>query len=193
MIYVDEDIWGYDLNQSLEQVSEQRRAHALRYVKEEDRRLSVAVYQLLCKGLNKEYGISELPEFDYEKNGKPFLKGHPEIHFNLSHTKGVCACALSDKPIGIDVEHILQNDEDVMRRTMNAEEMAEILGSAHPDTAFIRLWTMKESLLKLTGEGLCDDLPGLLVNKEDFHFTTETHDGYVLSVCELANKNKNRN
>lgn len=193
MIYVDEDIWGYDLNQSLEQVSEQRRAHALRYVKEEDRRLSVAAYLLLCKGLEQEYGLSERLEFGYEKNGKPYLIGYPEIHFNLSHTKDVCACVISDHPVGIDVERILHQDEEVMRRTMNEEEMAEIDGSNNPEATFIRLWTMKESLLKLTGEGLCDDLPGLLVNKEDFHFTTETHDGYVLSVCELANKNKNRN
>ena len=46
--------------------------------------------QLLLKGLDKLYGIRfSLPELEealqIDTNGKPFLPGHPELFFNISH------------------------------------------------------------------------------------------------------------
>lgn len=184
MVYINDDIEGFDLASAFEEVSVQRRTHAQRYLQEQDRRLSVAAYLLLCKGLSEEFGIVDKPEFGFGVHGKPFLIGHPDIHFNLSHCDGVCACVISSHPVGIDVERILHYEDDVMRLTMNETELEHIRRSENPEAAFIRLWTMKESLLKLTGQGLCDDLPGLLDDADRYCFTTDERDGYVLTVCE---------
>ena len=86
MIYLNDDIEGLDLEHAFASVSPQRRDYALRYRFELDRRLSLAVYLLLCEGLKEEYGISELQEFVFGHHGKPALKNHPEIHFNLGAT-----------------------------------------------------------------------------------------------------------
>ncbi len=184
MIYINDDIEGFDLASAFEEVSVQRRTYALRYLRERDRRLSVAAYLLLCKGLREEFGIVEKPDFGFGVHGKPFLIGHPDIHFNLSHCDGVCACVISSHPVGIDVERILLYEDDVIRRTMNKTEQERIQRSEKPETAFIRLWTMKESLLKLTGQGLCVDLSSLLNNADRYCFTTDERDGYMLTVCE---------
>ena len=106
MIYVREDIWDFDLESSLREISEQRREQALRFKHEQGRRLCVLAYLLLKQGLREEYGIMDNPVFEYNEHGKPFIVGHPEIFFNLSHCKEAVACAISDQPVGIDVESV---------------------------------------------------------------------------------------
>ena len=60
MIYVSEDIWSFDLEAGLKEISEQRREQALKFRHEQGQRLCVLAYQLLKQGLKEEYGISEL-------------------------------------------------------------------------------------------------------------------------------------
>ena len=62
MIYIDDHIDDFDLQEALATVSAQRREQALRYRHERDRRLNVAAYRLLHRSLMTEYGINELPK-----------------------------------------------------------------------------------------------------------------------------------
>lgn len=39
-----------------------------------------------------------------EYYGKPYIDGYKEWQFNISHTSGMIAIAVSDKPVGIDIE-----------------------------------------------------------------------------------------
>ena len=66
---------------------------------------------------------------------------------------------------------------------MNGKEVDEIVHSPHPDLAFTRLWTMKEAVLKLSGEGIRDDIKNVLTDIPN-HFTTVVNQrrGYVYSV-----------
>lgn len=50
---------------------------------------------------------------------------------------------------------------------------------------------MKESLLKLTGEGITDNLHGILSTAGHYHFVTEEHvkEGYVLTWVEEKDQN----
>ncbi len=185
MIYVDEHIDDFDLQQGLKEISEQRREQALKYKFERGQRTCVLAYLLLKKALKEEYGMVENPIFEYGEHGKPSIVGHPEIHFNFSHCKEAVACAVSRQPIGIDVESIGRFRESVARYAMNEEELAQILQAERPDIVFTRLWTMKEARLKLTGEGINDDMKSILVGDKK-RYTTEEHlsKGYILTVCE---------
>ena len=183
MIYIDDNIDGFDLDESLMAVSPQRREYALRYRQERDRRLCIAAYRLLWKALHVEYGIDEAPVFIYDGSGKPMLQGHPGIHFSLSHCQGVAACALSDHPIGIDVETLDHYSEDVARQVMNDDEMRQILDSPNPALAFTRLWTMKESLFKLTGGAHGSNPANLLDDVGSYRFTTVIHPHYIYTAC----------
>ena len=164
MIYYDDHIWDLNLHQALAEVCEQRREYALRYCQERDQRLCLAAYILLWRALRLEYGIDEAPEFIYGNHGKPFLKGHPEIHFSLSHCPVAVACAVSDHPVGIDIETTAHYSIEVARRVMNDDEILQIEASAQPEVTFTRLWTMKESLYKLTSDDTGGDIRHMLDN-----------------------------
>ena len=185
MIYLNDHIDDFDLEEAMNRLSPQRREQVMRYKHEQGRRLSAAAYLLLCEGLRQEYGITEPPVFGYHEGGKPFIEGHPDIHFNLSHCREAAICVIAPHPIGVDVESVRRFKEDLALYTMNDQEMEQITCDVRPDIAFIRLWTMKEALLKMTGEGIRNDLKNLLVEHTDvrFHTIVSPDNRYVYTVA----------
>lgn len=187
MIYINDAIDQFPLSTALQEISEQRREQAMQFKFEQGRRLCVAAYQLLQKGLLLEYDITEPPIFGYEADGKPFIEGHPDVHFNLSHCHEAAICAVSDHPVGIDIESIRPFKDSLARYTMNDDELRLIHHSTHPEVAFIRLWTMKEALLKLTGKGIRNNLRDVLsVASDKIRFSTVINQPrhYIYSICE---------
>jgi 4'-phosphopantetheinyl transferase len=185
-VYINDDIENFDLQQALQGISEQRREQALRYKHEQGQRLCVAAYLLLKQALQEQEGITENPVFEYGEHGKPYIVGHPELHFSLSHCKEAAVCVLSRRPIGIDVESIGRYIDSVARYAMSDVELQQIQQAALPEVAFTRLWTMKESLLKLTGEGINDKMKETLENANIEWFTTveRLDKNYIYTVCE---------
>ena len=182
MIYLNDNIAGFDFEAALPLLSEQRREQALQFKHEQGRKTCAAAYLLLCEGLRQEYGIDEKPVFDYGEHGKPFIVGHPEIHFNLSHCKEAAICALNSRPVGVDIESIRSYKDSLARYTMSEEEMAQIEQADRADVAFVRLWTMKEAVLKLSGEWLRSDMKHVLTGAEVFQTVVCEEKGYVYSV-----------
>ena len=183
MIYLSEDIWDFDLSKALNEISEQRREQALKFKFEQGQRLCVLAYQLLKEGLYKEYGITENPIFEYNEHGKPSIVGHPEIYFNLSHCKEAVVCAISNHPIGVDVESIREFKDSLVNYTMNDDEVREIEASENPASAFIRLWTMKEATMKLVGTGISNDMK-TVIDTAKYKYTTIDRQRYIYTVCE---------
>jgi len=166
MLYINDHLLDFDLTAALAQLSEQRREQALRYRYEMGQRTCAAAYLLLCEALRKEYGIDEKPIFIFGEHGKPSIQGHPEIHFNFSHCKEAALCYVSDRPVGVDVETVHSLRDGLAEYTMNDDEMAEIRGAEDPALAFTRLWTMKEAVQKLTGEGINNHLKEVLLRDD---------------------------
>ena len=106
MIYLNTHPEDLNIDLALKQVSPQRREAALRYMRDIDRKLSLAAFLLLMEGLEKEYGISEPPVLAFGPHGKPFLRDYPHIHFNLSHCSRAALCVVGDAPVGCDVETV---------------------------------------------------------------------------------------
>ena len=183
MLYINDDISNFDFDASVEQLSAQRLAQALRFRHVLGRKLNAAAYLLLRQGLSVEYGITESPELGYNEHGKPFVIGHPEVHFNLSHCRIAVVCALSSHPVGVDVEHIRPLNESLVHYTMNDGEVAEIMSSPHPDVAFTCLWTKKEALLRLLGTGISGNVKDVLNDKPSPHTVVELDKGYVYSIA----------
>ena len=186
MLYLNDHLEDLDLGLALAQLSEQRREQALRFSHDAGRRTCAAAYLLLCEALRREYGITDNPLFEYGEHGKPSIVGHPEIYFNLSHCREAVACVVADHPVGIDVECIREFRDSLVNFAMNIDEVVRIQAAECPDVEFIRLWTMKEARLKLTGEGITDDIKTALSAADHFRFTTvERLDrNYIYTVCE---------
>lgn len=185
-IYLSQEIWDFDLEAALGEISVQRREQALKFKHELGKRLCVLAYQLLKRGLAEVYGIRENPVFEYNEHGKPMIVGHPEIFFNLSHCKEAAICVVSDQPVGVDVESVRSFNESLVRYTMNEAEVKEIESAEDQAVAFIRLWTMKESALKLIGTGISNELKQVL-QQENLQFQTfvDTQRRFVYSICHF--------
>lgn len=122
---------------------------------------------LLDEVLKKSFGLSNI-EIQTNEYGKPFLKNHPEIHFNLSHSGGVVVLTVSDTECGVDIESTAKPHEamGVANRFFSRNEYAAMVLSADPNEAFCRLWTLRESYVKMRGKGFAI---GLSTLKCDFH------------------------
>ena len=182
IVLLSEEIWTFDLEAGLREISAQRREQALKFRHEQGRRLCVLAYLLLKQALREGYGITENPVFDYNEHGKPSIVGHPEIFFNLSHCKEAVVCVVSDHPVGVDVESFREYKETLVRYTMNEAEIREIESSDDPAATFIRLWTMKEATLKLIGTGISNDIKTVLDGTKKY--TTVKKRQYIYTICE---------
>lgn len=161
-LYICYDIDRLPLEQALQCVSPERRTQVLAYKPEGSRRRCAGAYLLLCHALRTGWGIHTLPQLAYEDGGKPYLPQTPHIHFNVSHCRGAVACVVDSRPVGVDVEDVRRYRRDLAEYVCSDEEMRRILASENPAEAFISLWTMKEATIKLTGEGLRNNLRSAL-------------------------------
>ena len=182
MVYLNDDIAHFDWQSALPLLSPQRREQVLKFRHEQGRRTCAAAYLLLCEGLQKEYGIDEPPVFSYGEHGKPSIVGHADIHFNLSHCREAALCVVSDRPVGVDVESIREFKESLVSYTMSDAEIARIHQAERPEVEFIRLWTMKEAVLKLAGTGITNDLKTVLTGRQQIETTVNLEKNYVYSI-----------
>ncbi len=108
--------------------------------------------------------------FSYGENGKPLVAG---AYFNLSHSGDLVLCAVSDLPVGADVERL---------RAVKPH-LCERFGSDEP-AVFFQRWTETEARLKCCGAALgrwkqfMQPVSGYVVTK------LEAPEGYAAAVCE---------
>lgn len=149
--------------------------------------LCAEAYLLLKEGLRTDFGITDEVSFDYLEHGKPVLKEYPNIHFNLSHCLKGVLCVIDDQgPVGCDVEAIDRTiNESLLQHCCNEEEICRIRTAPNPDAEFMKLWTIKEAVLKYTGQGLVQDLPSLLSPEmlATIQLCTCEKDGVVFTTC----------
>lgn len=155
-------ITDLELETAIASLPEWRRELALKFKFVQGRKECAFSYLLLCRALREQFGIDEQPVFEYGEHGKPSIVGHPEVHFNLSHCKSALACAVSDQPIGVDIEMFGRYSESLARYCMSDSEVERIMSAYNPDHEFTKLWTQKEAALKLTGDGIADNIKDVL-------------------------------
>ena len=100
--------------------------------------------------------------------GKPFV-ANLDVHFNVSHSAGKGLIAVSQQPVGIDVEPIrpMRDASGVAKRFFTDREQAAIFRYEEPDQIshrFLMCWTLKEALLKARGVGLTASLTDFSVD-----------------------------
>lgn len=169
-------------------VSAQRREQALRYKHTFGQYCCLQSYKMLCELLAEwsrvhQLPINQQPTFLYNDYGAPYIEGGP--HFSISHCKRGIAVAVSENPIGIDIESIRSFKPELMRKTMNEDEQLRITYSAIPEVEFIRFWTQKEALLKLQGTGIISDLHHVLAHTNDISWTEMINQekGYICTIA----------
>ena len=155
-----------DLAESYKLLPQHRREKASRFRFDKDRKLSCGAYLLLKKLLDEE-GITD-PAFKLAKYGKACISNHENIHFNLSHSNKLVACAISDREVGVDVEYIDSGiDLNIARNYFFNTEYDGIIKSPNPSDEFFKYWVLKESYMKYTGLGFNLDLDSFEIIMSD--------------------------
>ena len=152
----------------------------------------------LLDSMCRDLGI-ENPDYGYTEKGKPFLNG-VDCTFNISHSGDYAALAYhtSTNPIGVDIQKIRPMRDGMERRLLHIKEMKQLPEEYENRLHYLnRLWTVKESFVKMTGEGLsCDfrtvyaDFGNAMVTGEDgvvARFSVwEWEEDYYLAVCSTG-------
>lgn len=173
--------------------SVQRREQALRFSHTFGQFCCLKSYEMLLT-LLREWGrehpavpvFSEPPSFLYNDHGQPRLETGP--CFSISHCRHAVAVAVSDGPVGIDVESVRPLRPELVAKTMNTAEQTLIATFSHPDRTFTRLWTCKEAFLKLRGTGIIADLHHTLEDCADVSFRTidDPRQPYIITIATLC-------
>ena len=171
-----------EVERMLPMVPEPRRSDALRFKHTFGRFACLKSYLMLAELLHDEFGLDEFI-MEASEHGKPFLPAHPDIHFNISHCLKAIAVAVSDNPVGIDVESFRKFNDGLLDKTMNPEEKAAILSSDVPEEKFASYWTCKEAVFKMQGTGITDNLHHILSGGVTTGTKVNREKGYALSVA----------
>ena len=172
------------------------RVDKLRHIsKAEVRRASIGVELLLHKMLRQvDADLALPPRILCAEGGKPYL-ADCALYFNLSHSGSYVACALSDSPVGVDLQVNTKAQDRLINRVLTEEEREWLLSCEDRDAAFTELWCRKESFLKATGEGLVGGLQSFSVspgsdkpiyNGEAFKILHRSFPDFHLAVCYPA-------
>ncbi len=138
-----------------------RRRQAARFRFHSGKTACAAAYLTFLYGYRNIYRQNDLPDFSAEKNGKPYLQNHPSIYFNISHCNGAVCCIFGSSPVGIDVQEVRRFSMSSAMKVCSPEEIERINNAAEPDLEFCRIWTVKEALSKLSGDGIFRDVRSL--------------------------------
>lgn len=144
-----------DFDRAFDNMSSERKTRCLRYKLMDDRRRMVFCDALLRELIKEQYSaedneisIISLP------SGKPVAKVRgKEVFVSMSHSGDFVACAVSDTPVGIDLE-VKREYKPTVYKALNEAEREFILKSKDEASAFFKVWTAKEAYVKLTGKGL---------------------------------------
>lgn len=147
---------------------EQRKYRAFRFAA--DAQLYLAAHVLLRTTLSR-YANVPPAEWRFVRGGH----GRPEIapessprhslRFNLSHTPGLAACAVTDRvAVGVDVEQLDRpvQYQALADRWFSRQEARQLrtLPFTQQRTRFLEYWTLKEAYIKACGGGLSIPLDG---------------------------------
>ena len=141
----------------LSTLSQARRQKIERYKQDGDKRLSVAAGVLLDIAL-ADFGLREASApFQYNPFKKPFLADGP--CFSISHSGSYAVCACGEHELGVDIEQPRMVKDALLRRVCTSQEAARLLAmdASTRNREFVRLWAVKESVLKWLGTGISVD------------------------------------
>lgn len=150
----------------------------------------------LCAGLLLQKALADIKidekqvEYVLKDNGKPYIKGVKDFHFNLSHSGDYSVCTVSNKIVGCDIELIKNIDFKLADRFFNQKE-AELIKNQQTNEQkldlFFRIWTLKESFIKATGKGLSEKLQSFY-----FDFISDDFENAVLVLEKSLSFSKNQ-
>lgn len=153
----------------------------------DDKKRTLAGRYLLKKMIKELYGREEFT-LAFNENGKPYLDF---CFFSISHSGDFAVCAVSDSPVGVDIER-MKGFKQRDKYMLFTPTESEYVNKSDSRNRFYTLWTRKEAYVKAKGGVIADAAKTELVTPDfkllskydGFDFKTEFTDGYILSAAE---------
>ena len=139
-----------------EMLSESRIRKIEKLKRDEDKQRSVCAELLLIYALKQQENVS-LPLNVTEDDRNKLTLPDSKWHFNISHARDYAVCALSDAPVGVDLEYFRVQEPLHADRILHPEEAQLLPYISNPNEKkkyFYECWVSKESYLKNLGIGL---------------------------------------
>ena len=176
----------------MQMISSEKRERINQFHCIEDAERSLLGDVLVRKLIKDKLGVANhLIKFSANEYGKPFLENAPHFHYNLSHSGKYIACAISDVPVGIDVEELKPINMRIAERFFSSGEVEYILSKPGKEQkeAFYSIWTMKEAYIKYKGKGL--GIPLNSFNALDLNMGIFIHCIYhsAQAICHICSEN----
>lgn len=162
------------------------KSHIGKLVRKNDKKLSLLGYFLLNKLLNKLNINYFNEEIIYNEYGKPKLKNHKNIHYNISHDNFYVTVAVNNKKIGIDIIDLNRSSIKI-NSICNFEELKLIKSKKDIFTMF----TIKESYIKMLGSSILESNKIIVYNlnpvktNKKVCITYILINNYLITTCTL--------
>jgi len=130
----------------------------------------------------------EMEEFVFRREDKGGWSAEG-LYFSLTHTDRFAAAAISDAPVGVDLENLsdyLHKQENTRRSYSSiAQKICTPLELERCDSpsSFLLLWTRKEAIFKCSDQPFFSPLKTDTFSRPVFSFRSESVPSYLLSVC----------
>ncbi len=180
-------------------------------------RSSYIATRAIIRLILSEYEESVSPSdwvFKKNKHGKPRISNTSllkNIHFNISHTKGMIVIAVSlDLELGADIEEVnyRRNTDGIVNNFFYDKEkyIYYRLNKKNRIPYFFEIWTLKESYMKACGLGFSMPMDSFFLQKESdgnitinivkrkmkedvFFWHKSLNDRYKVSLCMIGSEN----
>lgn len=156
-------------------------------VKTGSNRLCGAANQELLAGymLYKYLGISSDDQLVRNEHGKPEIADGAAF-FNLAHSGPYVVLAISDRPVGVDIEQTKRMSYKVTKRIMRKEQLDRLDGFENESEAFqielTKYWTQYEAIMKLVGTGFSGELDDETMEAYEKRVVFRKLEDYVIAV-----------
>lgn len=126
-------------------------------------------------------------------SGKPML--NEKGYFSLSHSGEYAACAVSDRPTGVDIQRVEPISEKVISRFCTEREQFWLAERPDKNISAIRLWALKESYLKASEKSIAEVFESEFSISDSgkvngpcgyLFYLSEAIDGYIVALCEKS-------
>ena len=175
-------------------------------VKTGSNRLCGTANQELLAGymLYKYLGISSDEQLVRNEHGKPEIaagyKNESAAFFNLAHSGPYVVLAISDRPVGVDIEQTKRMSFKVAKRIMRKEQLDRLEGFENESEAFqieltkywtqyeafqielTKYWTQYEAIMKLVGTGFSGELDDKTMEAYEKRVVFRELEDYVIAV-----------
>ena len=124
----------------------------------------VTAKQALLRFIEDKKEFNKISVSNYT-SGQPYILGYPKISCSISHCNFWAVAAVSNSFVGVDIEKIRQIRPELLLYISDKAEQRQLERVGHVELAAIRLWTVKEAVMKAIGLGFAISPKSILITK----------------------------